>query len=269
MRSDWSEFRASEFENFDAMRTIAVLPTAAIEQHGPHLPVGTDMYIGAGMIEESRALLPSDLKVVFLPVQAVGKSNEHIWAAGTISLSAPTALKAWTEIGLSVARSGVRKLIVTNSHGGNLDIVSILLRELRVRANMLAIKCQWGNFGHPPGMYSDWELQYGIHGGDVETSLMLYFRPQAVDMTAAACFRSLAETAPVPPVGPVNAGWIARDLNEQGVVGNAAAASREKGKATARHQVRGFIDLLKRVADMPLHRSSSAVRDGIPHDPLQ
>ena len=252
MNHDWAATRAPDFTQVDPMRSIAVLPTAAIEQHGPHLPVGTDTMIAEGMLEQLRRDLPDDLDLRILPVMAVGKSNEHLWARGTLSLTAPTALAAWTEIGLSVARAGYRKIVIANSHGGNLDLISILARELRVEAGMLAVKCQWGNFGHPEGLYPAEELKYGIHGGDVETSLMLAFQPDCVDMAAAEHFRSSAETDPIPPVGPVSRGWIAADLNPSGTVGNAAAGTAEKGRATARHQVAGFIALLREVVDMPL-----------------
>ena len=249
-RRHWAEYRAPEFATIDPARTITVLPTAAVEQHGPHLPTGTDTMIAEGMIRELLAICPDDLDIRVLPIQAVGKSNEHLWAAGTLSLPAEVALAAWVEIGLSVARAGVRKIAIVNSHGGNLDLVSILSRELRVRAGMVAVRCQWGSFGHPEGLFSEDELRYGIHGGDVETSLMLAFRPDLVDMDAARDFRSAAETGPIPPVGPVAQGWIARDLNPAGVVGNAAAASAEKGRATARHQAAGFLDLLLKMRDM-------------------
>lgn len=233
----------------DPARSIAILPTAAVEQHGPHLPVGVDTMIAEGMLAEFRRMCPDDLSPLILPVQAVGKSNEHLWATGTLTLTAETALKAWVEIGLSVARAGVRKIVIVNSHGGNLDLVSILTRELRVQAGMLAVKCQWGGFGRPEGMYGAHETAFGIHGGDVETSLMLHFRPETVDMTAARHFRSSHEETPVPPVGPISYGWIAADLGPDGVAGEAHLASAEKGRATAQHQVAGFIDLLRKVRD--------------------
>lgn len=251
-RFDWADYRAAEFEAIDPMKTIAILPTAAIEQHGPHLPVGTDMLIAEGMLATVRSLCPADLDIRILPVQAVGKSNEHLFAAGTVTLPAATALEAWTEIGLSVARAGVRKIVLANSHGGNLDLVSILSRELRVRAKMLAVKCQWMSFGTPEGMYSDDERRYGIHGGDVETSLMLSFRPKTVDRRLFAENRSTAEGAAIPPIGPISYGWIATDLNRAGVVGDATAATAEKGRATAEHQAKGFIELLREVERAPL-----------------
>ena len=251
-RLDWADRRAPEFADIDPMTAIAILPTAAIEQHGPHLPVGTDTMIMAGMLDGFRSACPDDLDPWILPIQAVGKSNEHLWAKGTLTMTAATALTAWTEIGLSVARAGFKKIMIVNSHGGNLDLISILSRELRVEAGMLAVKCQWGSFGHPEGMYSDHEKKFGIHGGDVETSLMLQFRPDCVDMSKAQTFTSSAETDSIPPVGPISRGWIAADLNPDGTVGDAAAGTAEKGAITAQHQVAGFIDLLREVRDMAL-----------------
>lgn len=249
---DWAARRAPDFATIDPERAIAILPTAAIEQHGPHLPVGTDLMIADGMLGRLRASCPDDLDIAILPVMAVGKSNEHLWARGTLTLSASTALDAWTEIGLSVARAGYRKIVIVNSHGGNLDLVSILSRELRVRAAMLAVKCQWGSFGHPAGMFDEDELRFGIHGGDVETSLMLEFHSELVDMGLAARFESQARDMAVPPVGPISWGWISSDLNPDGTVGDASAATADKGRATARHQVAGLIDLLRDVAAAPL-----------------
>jgi creatinine amidohydrolase len=249
---NWADLRAPEFGNLDPDTTIAVLPTAAIEQHGPHLPVGTDTLIAEGMLDAVHAVCPDDLDLLILPVQAVGKSNEHLWAAGTLTMTAATALSVWTEIGLSVARAGVRKMLIINSHGGNLDLVSILARELRVQAGMLAVKAQWGAFGAPEGMFEPQENTYGIHGGDKETSLILAFRPETVDMARAQDFRSTAETSLISPIGPISYGWIASDLSEHGVVGEAQLATAEKGRALAAHQAAGFIELARKMVRMPV-----------------
>lgn len=251
-RLGWADYKTTEYRDIDPMKTIAILPTAAVEQHGPHLPVGVDTMIGEGMLETVCGLLPDDLDIRILPIQAVGKSNEHLHAPGTLTLPVDVAISAWTEIGLSVARAGIRKMVIANSHGGNLDIISIVSRELRVRARMLCAKCQWGAFGHPPQMFSDDELAYGIHGGDVETSLMLHFKPELVDMTRAMNFGSsaqdLASDAKLKPTGATSYGWIASDLNPEGTVGNASNASADKGRKTAEHQAEGFISFLHEIA---------------------
>lgn len=253
-RLNWADYRTTEYADIDPMRTIAILPTAAVEQHGPHLPVGVDMMIMDGMLDTLRAAAPDDLDLRILPVQAVGKSNEHLHAPGTLTLSAETALRAWTEIGLSVARAGVRKIVIVNSHGGNLDLISILSRELRVQAGMLAVKSQWFGFGTPPGMYTDDERAFGIHGGDAETSLMLHFRPDLVEMSEARDFRSTAQDGGISPIGAISYGWIASDLNPAGTVGDASIATAEKGRATAAHQVAGFVELLRQAAAADLPR---------------
>ena len=262
-RLRWGEYRAPEFGAVDPDATIAILPIAATEQHGPHLPVGTDALIAEGMLMAASAMLPESLDVRGLPIQAVGKSNEHVWAAGTLTLPAHVAIEAWTELGLSVSRAGVRKLVIVNSHGGNEEMMGIVARELRVRADMFVVKTSWSRFGHPDGMFSELERRHGIHGGEIETSLMLHFRPDLVDMAKAKDFVSLAAETDakfkhIAPTGTHAFAWIARDLNESGVVGNAAAATAEKGRAVAEHQAKGFVELLKEVREVPLSKGFGA-----------
>ncbi len=253
----WGDYRTTEYAAIDPERTIAVLPVAAIEQHGPHLPVSTDTTIMQGMLETVIPRLPENLDIRILPVQAVGKSNEHLYAPGTLTLPAPVLIEAWTELGVSIARAGVKKLVVVNSHGGNEEIMGIVTRELRVRFGMLAVKTSWQRFGRPAGMYTDLEDRQGIHGGDVETSLMLHFRPDLVDMGKARNFVSnvgrAEETFSLLRQTSTHAfAWIATDLNPHGVVGDASIATAEKGRLTAEHQADGFVRLLEDIRDASL-----------------
>jgi creatinine amidohydrolase len=248
----WGDFAAPEFCAIDPEATIAVLPVAAIEQHGPHLPVSTDVTIMEGMLELAIGLLPAELDVRILPVQAVGKSNEHIHAPGTLTLPPAVLIEAWTELGASVARTGITKIVIVNSHGGNEEVMGIVTRELRVRFGMMAVKTSWERFGRPAGLFSDEELRYGIHGGDVETSLMLHFRPDLVAMEHAQDFvssvtRAEKEFQHLRQTGPHAFAWIHTDLNPHGVAGNAAAATAEKGRLAAMHGVHGFLELLQDV----------------------
>jgi creatinine amidohydrolase len=248
----WGDYPTAEFAAIDPEATIAVLPVAAIEQHGPHLPVSTDTTIMHGMLETVIARLPADLDIRILPVQAVGKSNEHIGQPGTLTLPPATLIDAWTEIGLSVARAGVKKFVIVNSHGGNEEVMGIVTRELRVRAQMLAVKTSWQRFGRPAGMYTELEERQGIHGGDVETSLMLHFRPELVDMGKAENFVSNVQRAErefdlLRQTGTHAFAWLAPDINPHGVAGDASLATAEKGRLTAEHQAEGFVRLMQDV----------------------
>ena len=247
----WTDFSAEEFHDLDPMKTIAVFPVAAVEQHGPHLPVGTDTIINQGHLDLLVKRVPADLDIRILPVQSVGKSNEHIWQKGTVSHVATNLIDAWTQIGLEVARSGIRKLVFVNSHGGNVSILDIVARELRVRAGMLAVKAGWSHFW-PKDLYSNIENSYGIHGGDSETSLLMHFRPELVHLDKLADFPSVAQRDEqahkyLRPTGMLSYAWIASDINPAGVAGEASKATAEKGKATADAAVDAFIELLREV----------------------
>ena len=211
--------------------TVAVLPVAAIEQHGPHLPVAVDTAINQGMIARALALLDTDAPVLVLPTQAVGLSVEHIRFPGTLTASAETLLGLWTEIGESVARAGVRRLVIVNSHGGQPQLVEIVCRRLRQRARMFAVGCLWSRLGIPDGL----DDPEGIHGGRVETSVMLRLHPALVDMGRARDFRSAwldrgQRLTTLVPEGAVGFGWETQDLHPAGALGDASIATVEDGE---------------------------------------
>ena len=265
----WGEYPTTAYRDVSPMETIAILPIAATEQHGPHLPVTVDSAINRGYLATLTDLAPDDLDFRILPVQEIGKSNEHIRSPGTLTIPAPVLIEAWTELGLSVARAGVRKIVFVNSHGGNDEIMGIVARELRVRADMLAVKCSWGRLGKPAGLYSENESKYGIHGGDAETSLMLHFRPDLVDMSKAENFSSVAQDdearfALLRPTGFTAYAWLACDLNILGAVGEAKLATAEKGRETAVHGAREFLKLLQDVRKAPIFERFANSAEGGP-----
>lgn len=250
----WQEMTTVDFAAAPAGNWVAILPVAAIEQHGPHLPVSTDTHIGEAYIERVLALLPQDLPATFLPIQAIGKSNEHIASPGTLTLSWETLTRVLIETGESVGRAGVKKLILANSHGGNISVLDIVARELRVNHGMLAVATHWSRLnGVPSELYSEWEGRFGIHGGDMETSVMLAARPDLVRMDKAERFVSAQERLIqrhkyLRAHGTAAFGWQAQDLSAAGTVGDASIATAEKGRATIDHVARAFVDLIADVA---------------------
>jgi creatinine amidohydrolase len=252
----WNDFSAFDFHGLDPMRTIAVFPTAAVEQHGPHLPVGTDTIINQGHLDLLVERAPRDLDIRILPVQAIGKSNEHIWQTGTLSHTATNLIEAWTQVGLEIARSGIRKVVFVNSHGGNVSILDIVARELRVKAGMLAVQTGWSQHW-PKDLYSDSENRLGNHAGAAETSVVLHLRPELVNRDKLQDYPSVAARDEqayryLRPTGATSYAWIASDIHPLGAAGEAHLATAEKGRVTVETAVDAFIELLHEVERYPL-----------------
>lgn len=257
MKRYWSDYSSEEFSRLDRAGLVAVLPVGATEQHGPHLPLRVDAAIVEGIVAATIERLPETSRAIFLPVQPVGKSNEHLRYPGTLTLSAQTLLAVWTEIGDCVAASGVRKLVFLNGHGGQISIMDTVVRELRVRHGMLAFSVNCFGQGAPEGVYDADELRYGIHAGDMETSVMLALHPGLVDMSKARDFRTLYETFDrefhhISLAGGAKPGWQIQDMNPHGAAGNAAAATVEKGRLTIAHAADRLVELLAEVERAPL-----------------
>jgi creatinine amidohydrolase len=246
---DWTDIRWPEIPGTAAARWIAVLPLAATEQHGPHLPVGTDVMIAEAYLARVRELLPDAIPVTFLPLQPVGISTEHIDYPGTLTLPTETALQNWTALGTSVARAGIRKLVMVTSHGGNSAAMTLVAQDLRAKHGLLAVTTGWSRFGAPDGLFSEEELRHGVHGGAVETSIMLARYPQAVRKEKIADFRpsSIAMEKDYRWLSahrPAPFAWQAQDLHPSGAVGDATQASAEKGQRLLDHGAAAFCELL-------------------------
>ena len=260
----WADLCTRDFARLDPARTIAVLPVAATEQHGPHLPLSVDTVLADGIVAASLPHLPADLSVLFLPTQAVGLSPEHARFPGTLTLKAETVLRLWTDIGESVAAAGVRKLLLFNSHGGQVSVLDLVARDLRARLNLLVYSCSW--FKLPlhdaqgqdlNALFSAEEHRFGIHGGEIETSMMLALAPARVQMAQAKNFVSTAQARAqqFPILGnghSAKLGWQTQDYHSAGAVGNAAAATAAKGEALVQAAGRALAQLLAELDALPL-----------------
>ncbi len=253
----WHELASPDFARLDPERTVALLPVGAVEQHGPHLPVMVDACINQGIVDRALELMPAALPVLVLPMSWVGRSEEHVDYPGTLTHTAETLARMWLEIGASVARAGVRKLLILNSHGGQIQVMQIVARQLRIAHDMFAACLSWGQLGLPDGLIDLEEQRHGIHAGEIETAMMLALRPDLVRMELARDFvplsRRAGEDFPIlMGLGAAGFGWQAQDLHEEGAAGDAGRALAETGRAILDHVAGRLAALLEEMARYPL-----------------
>lgn len=251
----WQNLTTSELAGLDPEHTVALLPVSAIEQHGPHLPLATDAIIGEGLVRLAMERVQQG--VLVMPALTIGHSLEHVAYPGTLSIAAESLLAVWLDIGRSVARTGLRKLVLLNTHGGNAPLVQLAALRLRQESGMLVVRANYFAFGSPPGLFAQDELRHGIHGGEMETSLMLHLAPTLVRRQALANFRALthemaASNELLGPEKPIGFGWMSQDLNEYGVCGNAANADARRGEALLSHLADKLAALLQECRSTPL-----------------
>ncbi len=262
----WSDLNTQDFARMDKSRVIAVLPLSATEQHGPHLPLSVDTDIVNAVIARSVPLLQTlapSLPVYFLPTQAVGLSPEHAAFHGTLTLKPETLIRLWTDIAESVHAAGIHKLVMFNAHGGHVGAMDVVARDLRARLGMLVYCVNWYQLPlHDAqgqdlnALFSEHEHRFGVHAGEVETSVMLALKPQAVRMDEAQNFKSTSEAraAKFPILGngkSAKLAWQMQDYNPMGAAGNAAAATAEKGQALLAAAGQSLAQLLIEIDQLP------------------
>ena len=255
----WADLTTRDFAALDPARTVAVLPLGATEQHGPHLPLGVDTRLVDGIVAAALPQLPADVPALFLPTQAIGLSPEHARFAGTLTLSSETLIRLWKDIGAGVARAGVRKLVLFNAHGGHVGAMDVVARELREAHGLIVYSVSWFNLplGEANAQFSADEHRFGVHAGEIETSMMLALHAPLVRADAARDFGSTARqrAADYAILGngkSAKFGWAMQDYNAEGAAGNAAAATAEKGRNVVAAAARQLALLLAEVAALPL-----------------
>lgn len=252
-----------------------MLPVAATEQHGPHLPLNVDSMLIDGVIQAALAHMgwgkagdppaANAVPALFLPTQKISLSTEHMDFAGTLTLSPQTVIALWMEIGASVARAGLKKLVLLNAHGGNMGLMDVVARELRAAHGLIVYHTSWyklpliehGTDVDLNTLFSAHEHRFGVHAGAIETSMMLALCPDWVDMTRAENFHSTSadRASKYTILGhgqSAKLGWMMQDYNPSGAAGNALEATADKGRRLLDAAGRALAKLLAEVSDLPL-----------------
>ena len=256
----WETLTTVEAAALASRDPVVVLPVAAIEQHGPHLPLSTDLVIGLGLLAEAFRRLPTDLPALALPPQAVGTSGEHRRFAGTLSLSPELLIESMVQIGAAIRHAGARRLVVSNSHGGNLSAIDLAARRLREEHGLLVVKTSWFDGPRPDDTgLPDEEWCYGLHGGAVETAMLRHLRPDLVRLDAVRRFSSLDEELSgtlqeVSAEGGASFAWLAGDLNREGVTGDATLGTAELGARLVAHYGQVLTSVIRDAREFPLDR---------------
>ena len=233
----WHAMTTAEVERLVDLDPVAVLPVAAIEQHGPHLPLSTDLDIGLGLLAAAFHQLDGDFPAVALPPIAVGASREHARFAGTLSIDAGLLGEMVYQQGIALHRAGVKRIVLSNSHGGNVAALHTASLRLRERHGLLVVKAHYFLFPPPDSVQlpsSEW--RHGLHGGAVETAMMLHLHPDAVRRDSIRHNRSQAEAleALLRLVGPeepaASFSWLAGDLHPSGATGHAELGDQAIGE---------------------------------------
>lgn len=254
---DWGDLTTVDLQRIDPLSAVAILPLGAVEQHGPHLPLATDLKIAEALMERLRSRRLKRGTALILPALPFGESTEHRDFAGTVTVDAETLIALWCAVGRSVARSGLRRMVLLNTHGGQGGLAEIVALRLRADHDLFAVVANSYHLGTPEGSFSEREKRFGLHAGWIETSLMQHLQPASVQLGAARDFTSAEEsmtasTTDLSAVGRARFGWMAQDLNAEGATGAAARGDAAEGAALMDHLTDRLTALLDDVVGFDL-----------------
>jgi len=253
---DFASLRAPQVSEVVSDDAILIQPIGAIEQHGPHLPFNTDFVIAD---ESARALVKrhgEQLDLWLLPTIAYSKSDEHSWSDGTIWMSSQTMLAMLDDLGQCLARLPAARLVFLNAHGGNSSLLNVACRDLRRRHGLSTFLLHPFVPPDQGGESAPNEAGLGIHGGHLETSLMLHLRPDLVDLSAASpnLPEQLLTNRFIRFGGVGSFGWLSDDFGPDGHVGDPTSANAEDGRVAFDAAIKMLADALSEVREFRIRQ---------------
>ena len=257
----WQSQNTADAARLAEQDPVVVLPVAAVEQHGPHLPLSTDLDIGLGILACAFAHLPDEFPALVLPPQSVGSSREHVRFPGTLTVDPELLAEVIYQHGLAVASCGVNRLVLSNSHGGNCDSLHMAGLRLREEQGLLVVTANYFLFPRPDDVeLPETEWRHGLHGGTVETAMMLHLRPELVrteERRSAPSFGEELDTTMRRLTAEGEAAsfsWLAGDLNSSGVVGDATLGDAAMGARLVEHYGRALAEVILDTKGFPVER---------------
>ena len=253
----WGELTTESFRRINPESTVAILPVAAIEQHGPHLPLNTDAQICGSLVKRVIAKTTAETQIIALPLMEIGESSEHRDFPGTLSFLPEHLISLWTSLGKQVQKVGIKKLLILNTHGGQPSIVDLVAQRLRTESQMLVVGINSFHLGVPDELFDPQEIANGLHAGEIERSMMLHLNPSAVKMELSENFvsRSPLTTSNHKHIGPsgvARAAWQTQDFNPKGALGNASNADSKRGALLISYMVEQILQVLGDITRFPL-----------------
>lgn len=211
-----------------------ILPVAAIEQHGPHLPVWTDSLLAESITLQAAARASEEIPILVCPVVTYGSSHHHLIYPGAMSLSNDTLIGVLRDLTDSLVSSGFRRIYLINAHGGNEECVRLAARELALRHPVIAGAVSYWTIAWDQIVQEGQAGSLGIvpgHAGGFETSLLLALRPDLVrtELLPLPSLRTIPPTPRDPSTGPLiqrHGSWAEID----GYSDNAGSANTESGR---------------------------------------
>lgn len=241
----WPEVREAVAQN-----RVAVLPVGTTEQHGPHLPLVTDVLTASEMSRLAVERIPEE--AVLLPAVYYSFNEHHMDFPGTIAVEGETIIRYVTEIGTSLARHGFRKILIVNGHGSNVPFLDIAARNITNTTAAVAAMASWWSLIPKELIVKLRESEYPggmAHGCELETSVLLHLRPDLVQMDKAQKDISFQRTEffywDLQNPSPIFfQEWFSR-YSKTGTVGDPTKASAAKGAAFTGAVVERMITLIR------------------------